>query len=295
MATEKVVVPPQSAEQNSSYLIMRDTAAVFFRAWMPPMERVERIAVCIHGISSHSGYFAQIGEHLSSKSIGVVAIDLRGNGKSPGKASVKAHLGDISEVVKLLKERYDKPVALIGHSLGAIYALRYAAQNPRELESLVLAAPALKIRYGAGLEMVAFPFRKSKTELDTSKLWPEEVRESPMGVRMSADELSKKTYAVGYLRAVRRLLRKALDYSEEIATPTLILQAEDDLVVDPEGASRIFKRIPTGNKKMCGFESGGHTLHDAFFLPAKEGSNERTEVIERIEEWLGSKIRVAVI
>lgn len=109
---------------------------------------VDRTVLCLHGMNSHSGYFARLGSSLAEKGSAVYALDLRGNGLSgmPGDAeNSHRQIADVGFVLKQLRSAHSgKPVYLLGHSLGAGYALRFAFLHPEALDGLILLAPAVR-------------------------------------------------------------------------------------------------------------------------------------------------------
>ncbi len=89
--------------------------------------------VFLHGMSYDRRQWAPVLDELASIDPGrrIVAFDLPGHGGSPRPASYR---GD--EVVRLLHESIEQaglvsPV-LVGHSLGAVVATRYAATHPTD-------------------------------------------------------------------------------------------------------------------------------------------------------------------
>ncbi len=73
----------------------------------------------------------------------VFACDLRGHGKS-GRVDGQYQLVDYArDIAAFLNDRFDAPVVLVGHSLGALTAIAVAAQTPNLVRALVLLDPPL--------------------------------------------------------------------------------------------------------------------------------------------------------
>ena len=90
----------------------------------------------VHGLTANCRCWDTIAGALAPE-IEVVAMDLRGRGNSakpPYGYSVDAHCGDIMSV---LEELDLKPV-LMGHSLGALIVLAFAAKYPQAVDRVVL-------------------------------------------------------------------------------------------------------------------------------------------------------------
>lgn len=94
--------------------------------------------VLLHGMLGSAAYWRRVAEYLPGHD--VVALDLLGFGGSPrpsGSAYDYASHGDA--VVALLDTLgLQGPVVLVGHSMGALIALRLAAERPDRVRRLVL-------------------------------------------------------------------------------------------------------------------------------------------------------------
>lgn len=93
--------------------------------------------VCAHGLTANASGFQLLADELASDHR-VFAYDLRGRGDSDKPEhgySVPIHAADLAELIAKLE--LSRPV-LIGHSLGALIALYFAAQYPELLSKLVL-------------------------------------------------------------------------------------------------------------------------------------------------------------
>jgi pimeloyl-ACP methyl ester carboxylesterase len=93
--------------------------------------------LCIHGLTANAYCFESIADVLTADH-SVFAYDLRGRGDSDKPVrgySVPLHAADLNGIIDVLK--LERPV-LIGHSLGALIALYFAAHYPDKLRKLVL-------------------------------------------------------------------------------------------------------------------------------------------------------------
>lgn len=87
------------------------------------------LLLCIPGLSANAAEFDYLGEHLAAPHRNVVAMDLRGRGRSevtsPGTYGWPAHARDVLEAATVLGR--NTPVDLIGHSMGAYVAMTAAS------------------------------------------------------------------------------------------------------------------------------------------------------------------------
>lgn len=97
------------------------------------------LVICVPGLSANMKSFDFLGERFGGDDLQVVALDLRGRGKSditpPGSYGWAAHARDVFDAADALgAER----LSVIGHSMGAMVALAAAQRDDRRLERLVL-------------------------------------------------------------------------------------------------------------------------------------------------------------
>ena len=119
----------------------------FFRGKKPPLHVSSfgdsgSPVVLLHGIASSSLSY----EHLIpliEKNHRVAAVDLLGFGQSTAKANAQFTLEEHVEALRLTldRKRIRGRFTLVGHSLGALIGIRFAALYPSRVSHLVLIAP----------------------------------------------------------------------------------------------------------------------------------------------------------
>jgi pimeloyl-ACP methyl ester carboxylesterase len=93
--------------------------------------------LCVHGLTANCRSWDVIAERLAPRRR-VMALDLRGRGlsdKPRAGYSVERHCEDIRAVLTHLDL---PPVALMGHSLGAVIAVAFAARFPGRVDHVIL-------------------------------------------------------------------------------------------------------------------------------------------------------------
>jgi pimeloyl-ACP methyl ester carboxylesterase len=103
------------------------------------------LAVLVHGVSASSRTWWRVGPWFAEKGWHAVAVDLRGHGDSP-RATYGLTLddlaGDLYETVRgLLGAATERIDVLLGHSLGALIALKFCEEHGDLVERLVLEEP----------------------------------------------------------------------------------------------------------------------------------------------------------
>ena len=97
------------------------------------------LALCVHGLSGTLRSFDRIGPAVAGTGRQVVAVDLRGRGRSeatpPGTYGIPSHARDVLEIADALgADRFD----LVGWSMGALIGLVVADEAPARLRTLTL-------------------------------------------------------------------------------------------------------------------------------------------------------------
>jgi lipase len=101
--------------------------------------------VCLHGLTQHGGIFGPLAERLAGRGHCVLAIDLRGHGKSGPEPpwSTERHVQDVLET---LTSFGGLRAIWIGHSFGGRVAAAAAAAAGDSSKGLVLLDPGLEIQ-----------------------------------------------------------------------------------------------------------------------------------------------------
>ena len=103
-----------------------------------------RNLVLLHGSGVNQTFWSLQTRYLAYHGFNVVSVDLPGHGQSDGPP-----LGAVSELAEWM-QRFVlatglETVAVMGHSLGALVGLEFAAQHPDLCDGLVLAGAAAKM------------------------------------------------------------------------------------------------------------------------------------------------------
>jgi alpha-beta hydrolase superfamily lysophospholipase len=114
------------------------------RVWPHPAPK--RVVVLSHGYGEHVGRYEHVAAVLVERGAVVYGPDHLGHGESDGE---RVLIGDFEHVVDDLHAVVDRarekhpglPVVLVGHSMGALIATRYAQRHGDGLAGLVVSAP----------------------------------------------------------------------------------------------------------------------------------------------------------
>ena len=107
--------------------------------------RDDKIVLFCHGMGpGHVSYLADI-DALARRGYKVLTLDYRGCGESKGEylGSLNAPTRDVMDLLAYLK--LDKPIVIVGHSLGGFTALKVASLHS-DITKVVALAPIVTIR-----------------------------------------------------------------------------------------------------------------------------------------------------
>jgi putative redox protein len=88
---------------------------------------------------------AQISRTLAEAGIAVLRFDFTGLGESEGDfadTNFSSNVADLIAAAEFLKEEFEAPKVLIGHSLGGAAVLQAAARSPSSVAVATIAAPS---------------------------------------------------------------------------------------------------------------------------------------------------------
>lgn len=240
----------------------------------------------VHDAGDHGGRWLELARSLADAGWSVALPDLRGHGRSEGE---RGHTNGVKEVVRdlgdvqdhLAYRQPDAPKVLVGHGLGAIWALAYACERPDGVAGLVLSAPLVEPRFvlpekPSGLKAL---FKKVGPTSPGRIGWTAEQRTSDAKQRAALASDAQMQDLVT-LRAGEEALAAAQRYApraKELSMPVLVLAGSKDPLVPVERA-RSLAGPRAEVQVLDGF------LHDLFH--EARASEARASLVK----WLDAKL-----
>jgi lipase len=227
--------------------------------------------VCLHGVTGHGGRFRKLAEERLADRFHVVALDLRGHGRSTWDEpwDLGTHMTDILETV-------EGPATWIGHSFGGRLVMEITSKRPELVERSVLLDPAIfappKIaRELAEEELVERSFGSVEEAIEAREVFgglastPRAMLEEEMAVHLVPSEdgrlryrYSRPSVAADYLQ-----IGTPPPPYEALRVPTLLVVGALSKIVSA-GESELY-RAALGDLLQIVVVPGGHTvLWDAF-------------------------------
>jgi len=280
----------------TDFLTMSDGFKLFVRHWVP-LEQSDKTVVCIHGLSGCCGCFKNLGTGLSYRGMDVWGFDLRGFGNSKEDGvprgdtkNFKRHLNDIDEAIQTIRSMTKcKKLYLLGHSLGALYALWYGATYLQAVDGLVLLAPAVQNKH------TITPKERTKFAL-AAIFSPKIMINTKNALKFDSLEMAEylpatSSFSVRYFMGLRRFLMQGNMFinASKDKKPTLIIQGNADEDALPIGAKQLFDNIASEDKKLEIITGAKHTLFGAMLSPRgnfDDSAEGQQSVLSLICNWL---------
>src|SRR5438067_1641767 len=114
------------------------------------------IAILVHGWSSSSFTWAPIIPALNRR-YRCIAVDLPGFGRSPAPAAPPTIAGYADLIAQIIERFSDRPVLVLGHSMGGQIAATLSLRHPMLIDRMVLLNPALSGRLSTRVNLLIKP------------------------------------------------------------------------------------------------------------------------------------------
>lgn len=259
-----------------------------------PAAAARATVALVHGLAEHAGRYEALAKRLNAAGIELVAIDLRGHGRSPGERTWVARIDDYlldAEALVGAAARPNTPLFLMGHSMGgaiaALFALerleRFAAQT-HSVAGLILSSPALAPGRNVPRWMIA-------ASRFVSRVWPhfsamkfEPALLSRDAAVVEANRSDALVHHGGIPARTGAEILVAMARIERgraaLRLPVLVYHGTEDKLTEPEGSRDFAARVGSPDCTLTIYEGSYHeTMNDL----------DRERVIEALIDWIGKR------
>lgn len=288
--TEHPLKPDASpVRHTSSQFDGADGERLHLQSWLPVDEPAAVLAV-VHGYGEHGGRHGRLAAAVAPQGYAVYAYDLRGHGLSTGDRGRIRRFTDYLDDTALFLDvvraaQPDRPVFLLGHSLGGLIAATFAMRRPDSLEALILSSPFLHL-------VMDVPLSKRIGALLLSALAPGfNIGNTVQAADLSHDQSVVDAYVTDPLvhhvapaRWATEMLAAqsaALSAAPSLTLPLLLLYADADAIADPVASREFFAAAGSADKTLKCYEGFYHELFN-------ESGNDA--VVADLVSWLQAHV-----
>jgi alpha-beta hydrolase superfamily lysophospholipase len=243
--------------------------------------------IYLHGIESHSGWFAKPATLLQARGFAVYCVDRRGSGVNrENRGFVSGHvdsyktlIADLRSFIQLLRKRYDS-VFLLGMSWGGKLALGYGLTHPEDIRGLVLITPGIRalvdvslftkikilwFAHTQPLEPIAIPIQAEMFTTAPRNL--EFIRQDPLRLKYAT---------AGFLWQSHRFDGYIDDLISTLQVPAQVFLAGGDTLIDNDGVRNVQEQAGRDKVEILTYEDQTHSIQ----LDAAE------RMVEDMVQWL---------
>jgi len=263
---------------------VRDTR-IYFQNWLPEME-AKAVLLIVHGLAEHSGRYMNIVNHFVPLGYAVYGIDHPGHGKSEGVRVYVERFEDYTNTLKLyfdMMRRWqpDKPIFLVGHSMGGLISVVYLLDHQTELTGAVLSGAPVKVP--SNITPVVLFLGKILSalmpRLGLLGLEVDGVCRDPAVVQAYVSDplVHKGKYTARLAAEMLKAMQHVSTEAEKITLPIMIVQGSADKLVDPAGGHMLYDAVSSADKEIKIYDG---LYHEVFNEPEHE------KVLRDVEVWL---------
>ena len=228
------------------------------------LEPSRKTIAFVHGAGLDHSWWGLQSRYFGYHGFNVLAVDLPAHGRSAG--TPLASIGDMAEWLRRLLDAAGVPAAsIVGHSMGSLVALEFAARFPARAEKIALIGTAYPMKVSDGFLDAAK--RNDPAAYDMETIWghaaqvPFASNPNP-GMWMYGDSLARLSrLAPGVLHTDLSACNAYADgmaSAAKVACPALFVLGARDIMTPPRAAQDLAKAIAGARTVLI--PASGHSL-----------------------------------
>lgn len=209
-----------------------------------------RAVLLLHGFTGHSADVRMLGRFLQKKGYTCHAPIYRGHGAPPEeliKSNPDQWWEDVQNGIKHLKKLGHEEIAVAGLSLGGVLGLKLAYSEP--IKAIIPMCAPMFFDNEAQLTKGFQSFAKEYKQLEgkDASIIEQEIKEL-------LDNSEEMFHRLG------ELIKEVNSNIDTIYTPTFVVQASQDQMINTDSATYIYDNVETNQKEIKWYEESGHGI-----------------------------------
>lgn len=213
-------------------------------------EAGERAVLLLHGFTGNTADVRMLGRYLQERGYTCHAPQYKGHGVPPEEL---VHTGpddwwkDVMDGYNYLKEKGHEKIAVAGLSLGGVFSLKLGYTVP--VKGIIPMCAPMYIKSEETMYEGVVAYAKKYKQFEGKS--DEEVKEEI--------EQFKKT-PMNTLKALQELIAEVRQNVDMIYTPTFVVQARHDEMINTDSANIIYNEVESDHKKIKWYEDSTHVI-----------------------------------
>lgn len=263
-----------------------DGMSSFGQLWqVPDSLPAKAILLLVHGLGEHSSRYEHVGRYMALNRIHVVAIDLRGHGKSAGRrgdvASYTVFHDQIDQTADEARRQLGNlPLFIYGHSLGGNIVINYTLVRQPKVRGVVISAPWLRAK-------MTIPSGKLLMAKIMHNIWGGYAEDNGLNANHISripevvnayqnDPLVHRKISVRLFWEGLNSAKYAFEHATDLNVPMLLMHGTADNITDAN-ASAEFAQLNPSRITFKLWEGLYHELHN---------EPEQEKIMGTVYEWI---------
>jgi len=229
----------------------------------------KRAVLLLHGFTGNTADVRMLGRFLEGKGYTCHAPLYEGHGVPPENL---VHTGpedwwkSVTDGYELLKSSGHEEIAVAGLSLGGVFSLKLGYTVP--IKGIITMCAPMHIKSEEVMYEGILQYAREYKKLEGK---------SEEQIQQEMDEFQKTPMRT--LKALQDLIADVRDHVDMIYSPTFVVQARHDHMINTESANIIYNEVENDLKKIKWYEESGHVI-----TLDKERDQLHQDVYEFLEE-----------
>lgn len=209
-----------------------------------------RSVLLLHGFTGNSADVRMLGRYLHKKGYTCHAPVYEGHGRTP-EALMQSTLSqwwrDALNAYQYLQFLGYPEIAVVGLSMGGSFGVKLAYE--KTVKGIVFMCTPIYFSHQKQLTAGLKHFARTHKQLE---------RKDEDAIEKEIEKLIEQSTHT--FQEIGNFIKEIDHMADDVNIPSLILQAKDDEIIDPENATYLYEKIKTENKQIKWYDDAGHAI-----------------------------------